>query len=75
MTLSSMLGPTERVSLWREAGGGGSENFGVVGVGREDDEGSGRAEVEEAPVLDSGTFSGGGGLLGRKLSSEALGRD
>ena len=42
ITLSSMLGPTDFDGRWRVVGVGGSFILAVVGVGREDEEGSGR---------------------------------
>ena len=62
-TLSNMLGPTDFDGLCRVVGVGGSLSLAVVGVGREDEEGRGRADVEAAAALDGGRFKGDGGPL------------
>lgn len=71
MTLSSMLGPTDFDGLWRAVGVGGSAIFAVVGVGSEDEEGRGRAEVEAATAWDDVRLSGEGGPLVRNSSCDA----
>ncbi len=68
MTLSSMLGPTDFEGRCLAVGVGGSVNCAVVGVGSDEEDGRGRAEVDAATPWDDGKLSGEGGPLVRKSS-------
>lgn len=63
ITLSSMLGPTERDGRWRVVGVCGSVSPAVVGVGTEAEVVSGSADVDAALAMRGGISSGEGGPL------------